>query len=100
MDRSDAGTLALELLQRQHGAALLLFALAMTGARSRARMLCIRFTAPLHPHGSRRSSLASDRQYSRDAEGCPTLLAFCATGEFDFGNLSVISLLQLRILSL
>jgi hypothetical protein len=49
MDRSDAGTLNLELLHRQHGAALLLFALAMTGERIRARMLCIRFT----PHSTR-----------------------------------------------
>jgi RNA polymerase sigma-70 factor, ECF subfamily len=37
MDRSDARTLELELSYRQHGAALLLFALAMTGERSRAQ---------------------------------------------------------------
>jgi RNA polymerase sigma-70 factor, ECF subfamily len=37
MDRSDASTADLEVLYRQHGAALLLFALAITGERSRAQ---------------------------------------------------------------
>jgi RNA polymerase sigma factor (sigma-70 family) len=37
MDRSDASIADLELLYRQHGAALLLFALAITGERSRAQ---------------------------------------------------------------
>jgi len=51
MDRRDARTLDLELLYRQHGSALLLFAFAITGDRSRAQDAVHQVFLKLLEHG-------------------------------------------------
>jgi len=60
MGRRDAGSLDLELLYRQHGAALLLFALAMAGERSRAQDAVHEVFLKLLEHGD--LSRASDQK--------------------------------------
>ena len=60
MDRREAGMLDLDQLYRRHGAALLLFAFAMTGDRSRAQDALHQVFLKLLEHGG--LSRASDQK--------------------------------------